>query len=105
MRYTIGYSQEAAASLRAQVRYIAVDQQAPDNAAGWLGRVMAAVRSLEVLPTRYGVDAEQTAAMGFEVRRLVFEQTYLIFYTIDDAQQRVTVVTFRHGAQSGRGGP
>ena len=52
------------------------------------------------MPTRYGVDEEQTAAHGTEVRRLVFERTYLLFYTIDEAHLRVTVVRFAHGARS-----
>ena len=97
-RYTTAWTEEAEASLQAQVHYIAVDQQSPRNAIRWLRRVRAAVASLEVMPTRHGVDDVQTAALGLPVHRLVFERTYLIFYVVDEAAQHVRVVIFRHGA-------
>ena len=53
------------------------------------------------MPDRFGVDAEQTAAVGVEVRRMIFERTYLMFYSVERRQQQVTVVSFRHGAQRG----
>ena len=104
-RYTTGWAEEAEASLQAQFRHIAIDRKSPRNAIRWLRRVRAAVASLEVMPTRYGVDKLQTAALGVEVHRMVFERTYLIYYTVDDVNQRVTAVIFCHGAQLGNTGP
>ena len=98
-RYTTSISEEASAAIDAQATYIAVDQRSPLNSARWLARVMAAVRALQVMPDRFGVDQEETLALGREVRRLVFERTYRLFYTIDEPQQHVAIVIFRHGAR------
>ena len=86
--------------MQVRARYIAADRQAPENAARWFNRLLVAVRSLQLMPERNGVDHGQTAAYGAEVRRLVFERTYLLFYTIDHTQRQVTVVRFSHGARS-----
>ncbi len=55
------------------------------------------------MPDRNPVDADMTAALNGDVRRLVFERTYLIFYLVDESRQQVTVVAFRHGARRGPG--
>jgi len=54
------------------------------------------------MPQRYGVDKQQTQLHGTDVYRMVFERTYLVFYTIDETHGRVNVVSFRHGAQESK---
>ena len=98
-RFTVGFIPESWAAVQAQVRYIADEQHAPENAARWFNRLLATVDSLEFMPERYQVDPAQTAARGTEVRRLVFERTYLLFYVIDHARLQVTIVLFTHGAR------
>jgi plasmid stabilization system protein ParE len=83
-------------------RYIAVEKQAPENASRWLTRLLDAIDALEAMPHRYGMDEELTATLGTNVHRMVFEQTYFVFYTIDEERGRVNVVSFRHGAQEGK---
>lgn len=98
-RYTVELTDEAWAAIETQVRYIAVDRQAPENAARWSNRLLKAIDELETLPRRHPVNDAQTAEHGVEIRRMVFEKTYLIFYTLDEDTRRVVVVSFRHGAR------
>jgi plasmid stabilization system protein ParE len=102
--YKVEFTNEAWAAVEAQVRYIAVERMAPENAGRWLVRLLAAVKTLENLPKRHRVDQRQTAATGTEIRRLVFERTYLLFYTVDDVRRRVDIVSFRHGAKENPAG-
>ncbi len=100
-QYTTGFAEDAWAAVQAHATHIAVDQQSPVNSARWLARVLDAVRTLQFMPERFAVDQRQSADLGHEVRRLVFERTYLLFYAIDDVRQHVNVVVFRHGARRG----
>jgi plasmid stabilization system protein ParE len=97
--YTVEFAEEAWRAVEAQVRYIAIEKQAPENASRWLNRLLAAIETLEQIPRRFKVDPDQTQMHGIDVHRLVFERTYLVFYTVDDARRRVNVVSFRHGRQ------
>ena len=97
--YRVEFADEAWQAIEAQVRYIAVAKQAPENASRWVNRLMAAIDALEQIPRRFIVDPDQTRMHGIEVHRMVFERTYLVFYTVDDKRRRVNVVSFRHGAQ------
>ncbi len=98
-RYTVHLTDEAWEPIQAQVRYIAIEKQAPENASRWLARLLDAIDTLERIPRRHGLDEHQTHMHGADVYRMVFEQTYLVFYTIDQERRRVDVVSFRHGAQ------
>lgn len=98
-RYTVELADEAWRPIEAQIRYIAVEKQAPENASKWVVRLLASIDKLAEMPRRFAVDQEQTQIHGTEVHRMVFERTYLVFYTVDDENHRVNVVSFRHGAQ------
>jgi plasmid stabilization system protein ParE len=98
-RCTVHFTDEAWEPIRAQIRYIAIEKHAPDNASRWLVRLLDAINELELMPHRYGVDEGLTGAHGTDVHRMVFERTYLVFYAIDEKRGRVNVVSFRHGAQ------
>jgi plasmid stabilization system protein ParE len=97
--YKVEIADEAWRAIEAQVRYIAAEGQAPERAAKWADRLLAAVGMLERMPRRFVLDRDQTKILGVKVHRLVFERTYLVFYAVDDAQKRVNVLSFRHGAQ------
>lgn len=97
MTYTIDVAEEAIARIRAQARYIAVEEQAPLNAERWLLRVLAAADSLEQFPRRCPMAAEAEAC-NFEVRALNIDG-FLLLFTINDELKKVRVVTARHGRQ------
>ena len=74
-RYTVHFTDEAWQPIQTQVRYIAIENQAPENAARWLGRLLDAIDTLEQLPGRHGLDEQQTSMHGIDVHRMVFERT------------------------------
>jgi plasmid stabilization system protein ParE len=95
-----GYAVEVTASaldaIAEQARYIAVDAQAPLNAARWLEAIWDAAHSLERFPRRAPV-AEEDAYVEYEVRQLVVGN-HLLLFTVDDAQRnKVSVLSLRHG--------
>jgi plasmid stabilization system protein ParE len=86
----------------AQVLYIARDSI--DHALAWEDRLRTAINRIGMMPKGNAVDAAASARIGEEVRKMVFERTYLVFYRINEASRSVEVINFRHGAQlPGRG--
>lgn len=59
------------------------------------------MRSLVDTPT-LAVDPVASKRMSRTVRKLVFEQTYLVHYWLDDASGVIRVIGFRHGARRRR---
>jgi plasmid stabilization system protein ParE len=82
--------------IKKQAAYIAKDS--PDNAIEWNHRVRGAISRLA---DYYGhaVDDAASKKMGFEIRKTVFEGTYLIYYPVDQDDATVRVLHFRHGAR------
>jgi plasmid stabilization system protein ParE len=70
-----------------------------DNALAWEERVRAAIQNLCTLPTRNPVDGAATERMGRDIRKIVFERNYLIFYHVDEAKRSIDILNFRHGAR------
>ena len=97
MKYAVEITDTAFELIRAQARYIAVDCQAPLNAARWLEQVWDVIDGLEQLPTRHNLAAED-AFKSYEVRRALVGD-YLILFTVDESARRVWVIGFRHGAR------
>ena len=95
MSYAVRITPEAEASILEQARYIAVDQQAPLNAARWLSRVYDAAETLETWPRRCAL-AEEDALRPFEIRKLSIDGFFLLFTVLDDRQE-VWVIAMRHG--------
>ena len=100
--YAVHFTDEAWESIQAQVRYVAIDNNAPENAARWLARLVETVDALQQMPGRHGLDEYQTQIHDIDVRRLIFERTYLLYYTIDEDHGRVNIVSFRHGAKESK---
>jgi ParE toxin of type II toxin-antitoxin system, parDE len=97
MKYVVEITDTAFELIRAQARYIAVDGQAPLNAARWLEQVWDVIDGLELMPSRHGLAAED-AFVRYEVRRALVGD-HLVLFTIDEAAGKVWVVGFRHGAR------
>lgn len=88
--------------IRAQVLHIA--QDSIDNALAWEDRLRSAIQSLGRLPGRHPVDEAASDRLGQTVHRLVFEQTYLVHYLVNDELAAIEIVNFRHGARLPRVG-
>ncbi len=101
-RFTVEIADEAWKEIERQIRFIAVDRQAPRNAARWTNRLLKAIDDLELMPRRHTLDEHQTREHGTSIYRMVFETSYLVFYSVDEVKERVTIVSFRHGAREQR---
>lgn len=95
MSYRVLITPSARAAMLEQARYIAVDCQAPENAAHWLERVFDAAETLAELPGRCMV-APEDAFRDYEIRRLLIG-SYLMLFTIVEEEKTVWVIGFRHG--------
>jgi plasmid stabilization system protein ParE len=87
----------ALARIDEQARFIAVEAQAPLNAARWLGRVFAAVTTLETLPRRCP-KAPEDGHHPFEIRALDVDG-FLLIFTVHDTERTVYVLNARHSRQ------
>jgi plasmid stabilization system protein ParE len=74
-----------------------------NNALAWEARVRTAVAGLADVPG-YAVDEDASDRVGYEVRKLVFERTYLIHFRRDESTRVIQVLNFRHGAREPRPG-
>jgi plasmid stabilization system protein ParE len=83
--------------IRAQVLYIARDSI--DHALDWESRLRKAIMEIGALPTSNSVDEAASARISQEVRKMVFERTYLVFYRIRKSNHSVDILNFRHGAR------
>lgn len=95
--YAVVTTDTADAAIREQARYIAIDQQSPQNAAAWLERVWAAIDGLEFLPKRHGL-AIENEHVPYEVRRVLVDN-HLLLFTVAEEKQMVYIVGLRHGAR------
>src|SRR5437879_3841448 len=82
--------------INAQAIHIA--ENSVSNALAWEARVHRAIDDLGDM-AGYAIDEDASDRLGYTVRKLVFERTYLIHFTIDKAAGVVRVVGFRHGAR------
>lgn len=96
-RYQIHIPSDVERAIVAQVMYIAEDSI--DRALAWEDRLRDAIREIGIFPRKFVVDEEVSGRYGDEVRKMVFERTYLIFYWIDESARRIDILHFRHGAQ------
>lgn len=73
-------------------------EYAPTLAASWYHGLLAAISSLEEFPARCPVALEESAALGIEVRKLLYgkgKQIYRVFFRIT-TENRVRVLRIRH---------
>jgi len=94
--FVVNVAKSAALAMYEQAQFINVDK--PVAASMWLERLWDKIKSMENFPHRNPVVEQEGQALGFEVRKLLFGN-YLILYRIDEAEQRVEVIRFRHAAR------
>ena len=97
MTYSVRITPAAEASIREQARYIAIDEQAPLNAARWLKRIYDAAESLDQWPRRCAL-ADEDRYRPYEIRKFGVDG-YLLLFTIVDETNTVWVIATRHGRQ------
>jgi plasmid stabilization system protein ParE len=100
-QFTVKISLDARQQITEQMLYIA--QDSIDRAYAWETRVTTAISSLGSSPG-YSRDEAASNHLGREVRRLVFERTYLILFTVDVSEGVVEVIGFRHGMRLPKAG-
>jgi plasmid stabilization system protein ParE len=97
MHYSVYVTETTYAQISSYARYIAEEKRAPENARNWVDRVYTAIESLSYHPYRCELAVENDYR-DYEIRRLRIGR-YLVLYTIDETQQRVYAIGFRHGAR------
>ena len=95
-RYEVIVVPEVEDQIREQVIFIA--RHSVDNALAWEQRLRDAIDSIGILPG-YSVDIERTKRMGTEVRKMVFEKTYIVHYLVTESRKIVEIINFCHGAR------
>jgi plasmid stabilization system protein ParE len=100
-RLKVQITDSTLAKISEQVHFIASDSI--ENALAWEDRLLIAIESLGDFHG-HAIDENATDRIGGTLRKLVFENTYLIHYEINDAAGIVEVVNFRHGAREPRVG-
>jgi toxin ParE1/3/4 len=96
MPYRVELSARAKRDLTEIDRFIGADQS--ETAARWLTGFREALRSLSSMPQRFPATAEQSA-----LRHLLYgnkPHIYRAIYSINEEQQRVIIITIRHGARA-----
>lgn len=100
-RWTVDLPPVVERLIENQVFQIAASSMA--NAFAWKARLDAAIDRLSEV-NGFGVEEDASNRLGTVVRHLVFDGTYLVHYTLDDAAGIVRVIGFRHGARLPRRG-
>jgi len=95
--YKVIVTAPALERIREQATYISVEQGAPEAAALWLQRVLAASNSLSEMPKRCS-RAIEDAYCAYEVRSIGVEG-FLLLFTITEDTKTVWVIGARHGRQ------
>ena len=90
MIWKIKYSERAKKDLVSIFEYISIELAAPKTAEGLLERVLKTIRSLEDLPMRRPIYAEEP----WKTRntRFITVDNYIVFYTIDESSSTVNVL-------------
>ena len=95
MTYRVEVEANTHAKIREYIRYLAIEQQAPQAAELMLRRIWDAIDSLETFPGRCPL-APENEFREPEIRmRLV--GPCLILFTKDEESSLVTIIGFRHG--------
>lgn len=94
-RYLVRLTLRASEDLQEIFDYIAA--HSPQNAAGFIGRLLDAIDGLDILPHRYPVSGSRHADSN-DVRSMPVGN-YLVLYSIDDFNRAVHILNVRHGAR------
>ena len=97
MKYRVIMTPKAFAAFEAYVDYIAVDQQAPLNAARWLEKAWSMVQTLKDFPRRCAYAPENDSS-SYTIRALRVDNC-LFLYRVIEEEKTVRIMGFRHGSQ------
>jgi plasmid stabilization system protein ParE len=101
-RYRVTISPYILELIHSHTVYIARDSVA--NALAWEERLLDAIRAIADAPMASAIDQDGTERIGEEVRKIVFERTFLVHYRVNEQKRLVEVIGFRHGARLPRRG-
>ena len=93
--YRVRLSSEAASDLESIHSFISRDS--PQNAAGMVERILAAIETLETFPHRTVLE-RQSKKIRHPVRSLPVHP-YVVFFRALDDERIVRILTIRHGAR------
>lgn len=100
MKYNISVQSSAANDLRSIFYHIAVYRHEPKTARDIMNAIRKEITSLESMPERYQLVAdEEFAQMGV---RIASVGEYLIFYTVDKSNKTVHILNVQHGRREWR---
>ena len=102
MTYRVEYMPQVIAAIERQVAYLREQGASDERLTAWLTELIDLTDNLYHTPRRHPTAEPESTDLGIEIRRAVFGD-YLIYYHVDDEQQSVCVLHFRHAArQTGR---
>ena len=97
MNYQVTLTGRAKADLREIFKYIAVDLQSVQNAAGQLERLEKAIASLDQMPERFRVyDKAKWRERNLHIMPV---DNYLVFYISNHDSKTVTVMRVMYGGR------
>ncbi len=97
MKYRVQFAPSVFETINNQVEYFLDQHASKERVQVWLTELYELTESLEYFPHRHAINKDVSARVGTEMRQFVFGD-YLIFYSVDDAHNTVSVLHFRHSA-------
>jgi addiction module RelE/StbE family toxin len=96
-QYKVLMTEPAADDLQAIAKYISGELLEPVIAKKLVGKIKEAVMSLDKLPVRHALVADERLAVQ-GIRMLIVEN-YIVFYVISEIDETVTVVRILYGGR------
>ncbi|MEM7682655.1 MAG: type II toxin-antitoxin system RelE/ParE family toxin [Planctomycetota bacterium] len=97
MTYRLAYTTAYLNDLERHIDWLQTQGVAPHVIEQWYEPLFERIETLPDLPLSHPIDEAFSAELNQPVRKLIFGN-YLIFYRIVEAQQRIEILSFRHGA-------
>ena len=98
--YTVVISEIAETDLREIVQYIAFERLEPFNASQLLSRIQEAILELEKMPYRYALVRDERLA--FRGIRMLSVDNHIVFYSVSEMNDSVTIVRILYGRREWR---
>jgi plasmid stabilization system protein ParE len=96
MTYGVVTSPDVQQTIDRCTEYLVQQGAGPDRIQLWLSGIFDLIDELAEFPRRYPVVPTPPGDVDYELRRAVYGD-YLLFYSINEGERRVTILTFRHG--------
>lgn len=97
-KYEIEFSKEARKDLKDIVRYIKYNLQEPNIALKFANKIKNNIEKLSENPNIYSI-IDDKFLKKFELRKMIVDN-YIIFYKIDDKQNKVQIVRIMYGRRN-----